>query len=72
LFSFHVGTKSVTVPDFLGVKGAKATWNFFNPGRVIAIVQAKGFSLDEALVRFPYGGAEHPSQRCYVLATRAP
>jgi SAM-dependent methyltransferase len=70
LFCFHVGKKSVDAKDFLGVKGANAAWNFFDPDRVIALVSKQGFSLDEALIRFPYEGIESQSRRCYVFATR--
>jgi ubiquinone/menaquinone biosynthesis C-methylase UbiE len=71
LFCFHVGKKSVDQKDFLGVRGANASWNFFDPDRVIALVSKAGFSLDEALIRFPYEGVEGQSRRCYIFATRA-
>jgi len=70
LFCFHVGKKSVSQRDFLGVKGANAAWNFFDPDRILSLVSEKGFSIDEALIRFPYEGTEHPSRRCYVFATK--
>ena len=70
LFCFHVGKKSVEQKNFLGVKGADAAWNFFDPDRVITLVSKGGFAIDEALIRFPYEGAEHPSRRCYIFASK--
>jgi hypothetical protein len=70
LFSFHVGRRSATVKGLLGVKGANATRNFFDPERVTDIVGASGRALDEAVARFSYEGGEHPSQRGDVPATR--
>jgi SAM-dependent methyltransferase len=70
LFSFHAGRGSLRSRDFLEVKGAVATWRFLDPGKVLGLVRAAGFAIEEALVREPYGGAEHPSKRCYVLAAK--
>jgi len=69
LFCFHVGKKSVHSEDFLGGRGANATWNLFDPDRVITLVCKKGLSLDEALIRFPEDGIDHRSRRCCIFAT---
>jgi SAM-dependent methyltransferase len=70
LISFHTGRSSVSVKNFLNVSGADANWNFFSAPRVTAIARAAGFTMNEALVRFPYAEVEHPSKRCYLLLRR--
>jgi len=38
------------------------------PERVIAAMTAAGFTLEARLDRAPCPGAEHATQRCYLLA----
>jgi SAM-dependent methyltransferase len=67
LFSFHVGEDAVEIVDFLGVSGAKATWHFLDPDKILALAQKVGFKVVEAVVRYPYIGFEHESKRAYIM-----
>lgn len=67
LFSFHVGEEAIDVEDFLGVKGANATWRFLDTERVLEIARRTGFKIEEAVIRYPYTGYEHESKRAYIL-----
>ena len=63
LFSFHVGEEAVEIEDFLGVSGARATWHFLDPDKVLKMAQEVGFKVIEAVIRYPYIGFEHESKR---------
>jgi len=68
LFSFHVGEdESIRIDKFLGKEKAKATWNLFKADTVLDILQDEGIVYEEAVIRYPYIGKEHPSRRCYIL-----
>lgn len=67
LFSYHVGKDIVPVENFLDVPGAGATWRFLKTERILKIADKAGFQLFEAVERYPYAGAEHPSRRAYVI-----
>ena len=67
LFSFHVGEEAVEITDFLGVSGAKATWHFLDPDKILEIAQKVGFKVVEAVIRYPYVGVEHESKRAYIM-----
>ena len=67
LFSFHVGEGKVEVVDFLGVRGANATWYFLDTDRVLEIAEGVGFKVEEAVIRYPYKGYEHESKRAYIM-----
>jgi SAM-dependent methyltransferase len=70
LFSFHVGKGILSVENFLNVKGANATWRFFETDRILKIAEKADFQLYEAVERYPYADAEHPSKRAYVWLKR--
>jgi SAM-dependent methyltransferase len=70
LFSFHVGEGPLRVDDFLGVRGAKATWQFLDPDRVLDLAGRAGFEAEEVVIRHPYKGREHESRRAYFLLRR--
>jgi ubiquinone/menaquinone biosynthesis C-methylase UbiE len=67
LFCFHVGDEAAPIIDFLGVKGADATWQMLDPDKVLEIAKKVGFVVTEAVVRYPYIGVEHESRRAYIL-----
>ena len=69
LLSFHVGTESVYVDDFLGT-GAALEFFPFPIDVVSTALGAAGFTDIEAIERSPYD-TEYPSHRCYVFARRA-
>jgi ubiquinone/menaquinone biosynthesis C-methylase UbiE len=71
LFSFHVGEEALEVVDFLGVSGAKATWHFLEPDKVLEIAKNTGFEIVEEVVRYPYIGVEHESKRAYIMLRKA-
>lgn len=71
LFSYHDGEDIIEAQDFLGVSGAKATWQFLNTDRVLEIAEQVGFKVEEALVRYPYKGVEHESKRAYIMLRKA-
>jgi ubiquinone/menaquinone biosynthesis C-methylase UbiE len=70
LFSFHVGKEIVPIEKFLNVDGANATWRFLETDRVLKIAEKVGFQVYEAIIRYPYIGAEHPSKRAYIWLKR--
>lgn len=67
LFSYHVGKDIVPIENFLDVPGAGATWRFLKTERILKLAEKAGFQLFEAVERYPYAGAEHPSRRAYVI-----
>lgn len=71
LFCFHVGEEMIEVTDFLGVRGAKATWRSLNTDRVLAIAEQSGFHIEEAVIRYPYKGYEHESKRAYIMVRKS-
>jgi len=72
LFSFHVGEdESIRIDKFLGKEKAKATWNLFKADAVLDVMHDEGIAYEEAVIRYPYIGLEHPSRRCYILWTNA-
>jgi ubiquinone/menaquinone biosynthesis C-methylase UbiE len=66
LFCFHVGDEAAPVTDFLGIKGANATWQLLDTDKVLEIAKKVGFGVTEAVVRYPYVGVEHESMRAYL------
>ncbi|HEX7555263.1 MAG TPA: methyltransferase domain-containing protein, partial [Leptolinea sp.] len=70
LFTFHTGRGVLPVENFLNVDGANATWRFLETDRVLKITEKVGFQVYEAIVRYPYIGAEHPSKRAYIWLKR--
>jgi SAM-dependent methyltransferase len=71
LFSFHVGEESVATEDFLGVRGARATWRLLDTNKVLAIAEKVGFMTLETVERYPYKGFEHETKRAYILLEKA-
>ena len=67
LFSFHIGDEYVEVVDFLGVRGANATWHLLDVDQVLEISEQVGFRVEDAMIRYPYKGFEHESKRAYIL-----
>lgn len=67
--AFHVGSDTVHVDELFGHATA-LDFVFHRPEAVIAALAEAGLTLEARLEREPYPGAEHPSQRCYLLARR--
>jgi SAM-dependent methyltransferase len=67
--AFHVGDEHTHVAEMWGCATSLDFW-FHRPDAVIAALASAGFAIEARLDRAPYPGAEHPSQRCYLLARR--
>lgn len=70
LLGFHVGDESLSPGELWGVP-IELTWYFLRTETLTSELRAAGFHLDEVIEREPYEGAEHPTRRGYVLASRA-
>ncbi len=71
LFCFHVGEETVEIKDFLGVADAKATWRLLDTDQVMGVAEKAGFTVMEAVVRYPYKGVEHESKRAYIMMKKS-
>ncbi|MDB4957101.1 MAG: methylase involved in ubiquinone/menaquinone biosynthesis [Myxococcales bacterium] len=65
--AFHVGTDTVHVAEMFGCT-TSLEFQFHRPEAVAQILGEAGFTIEARLDRDPYPGAEHPSQRTYLLA----
>lgn len=65
--AFHAGTDTVHVDELFGC-ATSLDFMFHRPEAVTAALVEAGFTLEARLDRAPYPGAEHPTQRTYVLA----
>ena len=68
--AFHIGTESVHVDELFGC-ATSLDFQFHPPDAIVRDLAAAGFVLEARLDRAPYSGAEHPSQRCYLLARKS-
>ncbi len=69
MFSFHAGTEINAVEEFLDEPVA-ISFYYFDTDKVLEQLKAEGFQIKDALVRYPYEGAEYPSRRAYILAQK--
>jgi SAM-dependent methyltransferase len=67
--AFHVGSDIVHIDELFGQK-TSLDFMFHRPEAVIAALRDVGFTLEARLDREPYPGAEHASQRAYLLARK--
>ena len=67
LIAFHIGDEVVHVDDLYGAPVA-LDFRFHLPGNVIAELRRAQLEVCEHVEREPYGGAEYPTRRCYLLA----
>jgi SAM-dependent methyltransferase len=67
--AFHAGTESVHVDELFGCT-TSLDFMFHRPEAVAAALVEAGFAIEARLDRAPYPGAEHPSQRTYLLARK--
>jgi SAM-dependent methyltransferase len=65
--AFHAGTEHVHVDELFGC-ATSLDFMFHAPDAVVGALVEAGFTLEARLDRAPYPGAEHPSQRTYLLA----
>jgi SAM-dependent methyltransferase len=69
LFAFHIGDETLHRDELWG-HAISLDFRFLQPARISAHLQEAGFRILEAVEREPYEEAEHPSRRCYLLATK--
>jgi len=69
LVAFHIGEETLHRDELWGQE-VSLDFRFLLPARVSAQLQEAGFRILESTEREPYEGAEHPSRRCYLLATK--
>ena len=68
LLAFHVGEEVVHVDELFDAP-VSLDFRFHVPERVVGSLEEAGFRVIEDCRRAPYEGVEHPSRRCYLLAT---
>jgi SAM-dependent methyltransferase len=69
LISFHVGTDTVHLDDFLGAP-VDLDFHFFETATVARTLEAAGLRIDMRLERAPHVPHEYPSTRAYLLARK--
>ncbi|MFO0745374.1 MAG: class I SAM-dependent methyltransferase [Myxococcota bacterium] len=67
VLAFHEGQDVIAIERFLDIEGAAATWNFFALDEVLELVKGKPARVEDAVIRRPYPGVEHPTNRAYVI-----
>jgi SAM-dependent methyltransferase len=69
LFAFHAGDERIELDEFFSKK-VKITFYYFDVDKVLDALKNAGFKIIDAVVRYPYDNAEHPSKRAYILAEK--
>jgi SAM-dependent methyltransferase len=67
--AFHAGSQTVHIDEMFG-SATSLDFVFHPPDDVVRALVDAGFTIEARLDRQPYPGAEHPSQRTYLLARR--
>lgn len=65
LLSFHIGSEIKHVDNFLD-KNVSLDFYFFETEKIVALLEETGFTVIDAIERFPYKDAEYPSKRAYI------
>jgi len=68
LFSFHTGDDVVHLDELLNEE-VDIDFYFFEVESIISLLKETGFTIADALVRYPYP-QEYPSQRAYIKAIK--
>lgn len=69
LFSFHIGTEIKHLDNFLD-KNVSIDFYFFETEKILALLEETGFTIVDAIERFPYKDIEYPSKRAYIWVKR--
>jgi len=69
LVTFHIGT-DVIHRDEMWEKPVSLDFNFYERNEMKEFLSAAGFTLEEAIERDPYPGAEYESRRAYIFARK--
>ncbi len=70
LLTFHAQDQELKVEDFFET-GKPLDFYFFGLDKILDMLRAAGFSIEEALVREPYE-QEYKSKRAYILGRKKP
>jgi ubiquinone/menaquinone biosynthesis C-methylase UbiE len=65
--AFHIGSETIHVDELFGCT-TSLDFVMHQPVHVTAALIDAGFSVEARLDRRPYAGAEHASERTYLLA----
>ena len=69
LFTYHIGTKTIHLEEFLGKK-IDIDFMFFTTEFISDCLRKMGFKNPEIIERDPYPGVEYESRRGYVFAKK--
>ena len=69
LFTYHIGTKTIHLEEFLGKK-IDIDFMFFTTEFISGCLRKTGFKNPEIIERDPYPGVEYESRRGYVFAKK--
>ena len=69
LVAFHIGETVVHLDEWWQ-QPVELDFRFLPVEQVTAALSQAGFAIEALLLRAPYPGAEHPSQRAYLLARK--
>ena len=70
LVAFHAGRETIHLDEWWGYP-VSLDFHFLDPVEVRERLEAAGFTVEATLIRAPYEGVEHASQRAYLLARRS-
>jgi SAM-dependent methyltransferase len=65
LLAFHIGDETIHRTELFG-SAVDIDFYFFRTEKVIELLQQANFSIIDAIERYPYPNAEHPSKRAYL------
>jgi ubiquinone/menaquinone biosynthesis C-methylase UbiE len=69
LLTFHIGTQTIHIEEFLGKK-VDVDFMFFSTGFINDCLKRSGFWKIEIIEREPYPEMEHQSRRAYVFSKK--
>lgn len=69
LFTYHIGTETIHVEEFLGQK-IDIDFMFFTTDFISSCLKKQGFEKIETIEREPYAEVEYESRRAYVFARK--
>jgi ubiquinone/menaquinone biosynthesis C-methylase UbiE len=65
LLAFHIGNEIKHADNFLD-KNVSLDFYFFETEKIIRLLEETGFTIIDAIERFPYKDVEYPSKRAYI------
>ncbi len=65
LFSFHIGNEPIHRDVFFDVP-VNIDFYFFETEKIVSLVKEAGFTVIDAIERYPYPDVEHQSKRAYI------